>query len=92
VRIYTLAGTPATASADDFTSFKAEHDAGLAAYRGQRWDDAKRHFAHCRDLCAAMQDRWQIQHYYEIFAERVAEFEHNPPGPGWDGVYVATSK
>jgi hypothetical protein len=39
-----------------------------------------------------MQDRWQIQHYYEIFAERIAEFEHNPPGPGWDGVYVATSK
>ncbi len=92
VRIYTLAGTPEVAASDEFKTFKAEHDAGLAAYRNQRWDEAKRHFAACHARCEAMNDRWHIAHYYEIFTERVAEYEQNPPGANWDGVYVATSK
>jgi hypothetical protein len=34
----------------------------------------------------------QFAHFYEIYAERVAEFREHPPGPNWDSVYVATSK
>jgi adenylate cyclase len=92
VRIFTLAGTPEVASSAEFQAFKSEHDSGLAAYRSQQWDAAKRLFGRCHELCEAMNDRWHIQHYYEIFAERVDEYAANPPGADWDGVYVATSK
>jgi hypothetical protein len=30
--------------------------------------------------------------FYDILAERIAEYRGKPPGAGWDGVYVATSK
>jgi adenylate cyclase len=92
VRIYTLAGTPEVAASDAFKSFKVDHDAGLAAYRAQRWDEARRIFERCRAFCESINDRWSIGHYYEIFAERVDEYAANPPGADWDGVYVATSK
>jgi adenylate cyclase len=88
VRIYTLVGMPETADSEAFKTLKAEHDAALAAYRAQRWDEAKQRLAAGAKLAAP----YHIEHYYEIFAERIAEYEQSPPGADWDGVYVATSK
>ncbi len=88
VRIFTLIGTPEVAATDAFKALKVEHDLALAAYRTQDWDNAKRYQA----AAAKLGEPWNIEHYYEIFGERVAEYEQNPPGAEWDGVYVATSK
>jgi hypothetical protein len=30
--------------------------------------------------------------YYAIFAERIRVYRADPPGPGWDGVFRATTK
>lgn len=88
VRIYTLLGTPEVAQSEGFKALEAEHSAMLSAYRAQDWEAAKWHMARCRQLDPGL----HLEHLYEIFAERVAEFEANPPGADWDGVYVATSK
>ena len=29
---------------------------------------------------------------YELYAERIEGFAAEPPGPDWDGVFVATEK
>ena len=88
VRIYTLLGTPELAQKSDFQALRTEHDALLAAYRGQNWAAAREHIARCTTIDPGL----GLAHLYEIFAERVAEYEQHPPGPDWDGVYVATSK
>jgi adenylate cyclase len=88
VRIFTLVGTPEVAASNAFKALKAEHDSFLAAYRAQDWTKARQQSERCIPLAAP----YHIEHYYEIFLERVAEYEQNPPGADWDGVYVATSK
>jgi adenylate cyclase len=88
VRIFTLAGDPTVAQSDAFKTLKVEHDAFLAAYRAQEWAKARQLGARCKDLSAP----FHIEHYYEIFEERIDEYEQNPPGADWDGVYTATSK
>ena len=30
--------------------------------------------------------------FYELYENRIAEYEINPPGEDWDGVFVATTK
>jgi adenylate cyclase len=88
VRIFTLAGTPDVAQSDAFKALKAEHDAFLAAYRAQDWAKAR----HQAERCTPLAEPFHVEHYYEIFLERIAEYELNPPGANWDGVYTATSK
>ena len=92
VRIFTLSGTPDEAKSSEFLALQKEHDAGLAAYRGQQWAKARELFAACKAICDSVKDRWHNAHYYEIMTERVDGYEAAPPGADWDGVYVATSK
>ncbi|MDE2511333.1 MAG: hypothetical protein KGL74_09445 [Elusimicrobia bacterium] len=39
VRIFALLGTPETAASEPFRAFERTHQALLAAYRGQKWDE-----------------------------------------------------
>jgi len=57
----------------------------LAFYRKQDW-----HIAHCRfeDLHTKAPDR----KLYGIYLERICHFRTDPPGSGWDGVYIHTAK
>jgi len=93
VRIYTLLGDAAVAQMGWFKELNATQEAFLAAYRTQAWDEAEAQMQKAlkivegRDGLAA-----EVPHYYEIFAERIAEFRTHSPGAEWDGVYVATSK
>jgi adenylate cyclase len=88
VRIFGLMGKPDVAEADWFKKLKAKHDALIAAYRSQKWDEARALSKECRTL---RQDLF-IDGFYDLIDERIDEFEANPPGPDWDGVYIATSK
>ncbi len=93
VRIFTLVGAPELKEQSWFVELKRTHDAILSAYRAQQWDDADRHMAAARVLVRAHAGLvTELLAFYDIIAERIAEFRLAPPGAEWDGVYVATSK
>ncbi|MBY0508875.1 MAG: adenylate/guanylate cyclase domain-containing protein [Rhodospirillaceae bacterium] len=93
VRIYTLAGDPAVAATGWFKAIRERHNAALAAYRAQRWDDAEAEIAACVKIAEEQTGLGrELTGFYEVLSERIADFRANPPGADWDGVYVATSK
>jgi adenylate cyclase len=58
----------------------------LEAYRGQRWDEARTLITECRALDPRLDD------LYAVYEARIRAMQQNPPGQGWNGVFVATSK
>lgn len=88
VRIHTLLGDENVREGNAFIALSGLHDEMLTAYRGQRWDEATDKLAGCREII----DGFNLNGFYDIYAERIEEYKADPPGDGWDGVYVATSK
>jgi adenylate cyclase len=64
---------------------KLEYEAAFACYQQQQWDEAGRHLA---DLLA----RFPTDSPAAALLERVGYLRDHPPGPDWDGVYVAKGK
>ena len=58
----------------------------LAAYRGQKWDEASALLAECR------KSGLPLDKLYDLYAGRIAEFQLHPPAADWDGTFTATSK
>jgi len=93
VRIYTLVGDISLKAQSWFATLKQEHDAALAAYRAQQWDEADRRMDAARAIVRQQTGLVaELLAFYDIIAERIVEFRANPPGAAWDGVYVAESK
>ena len=88
VRIFVLLGDDEAAKTPEFLALKESHDGLITAYREQRWDDARRHIAECRERL----NGFNMAGFYDVFDVRIDAFEKNPPGADWDGVFVATSK
>jgi adenylate cyclase len=86
VRIYALLGDAALARDPGFRALGERHDAMRAAYRAQEWDCARAALAEARRLGP------DLANLYDLYEERIAHFMTHPPGPDWDGVFVATSK
>jgi adenylate cyclase len=87
VRIFTPLGTIDLAASAAFKAVAGRHAAMLMNYRAQDWDAAEADIAGLRGVFdGAMDD------YYAIFAERIRVYRADPPGPGWDGVFRATTK
>ena len=86
VRIFALLGEPEVAAGEAFGKLRARHLAMLEAYRGQRWDRASALLGECRALDARLDD------LYDVYETRIQAMKLDPPGPDWDGVFVATSK
>jgi class 3 adenylate cyclase len=86
VRIFALLGEPDVAAAEAFGRLRAQHLRMLEAYRQQRWDEASALLADCR----ALDDR--LDDLYDVYETRIHAMQQNPPGPDWDGVFVATTK
>jgi adenylate cyclase len=86
VRIFALLGEPEVAASAPFGQLRARHRAMLEAYRGQRWDEARTLIAECRTL------DHRLDELYDVYEARIHAMQQNPPGPNWDGVFVATSK
>ncbi len=59
--------------------------AALERYHAQDWDGAERQLG-------ALHTRSPQMKLYELYLERVAHFRANPPGEGWDGVFIFTTK
>ena len=88
VRIFTLVGDHEEAKSEKFQTLRANHKALLAAYRAQDWETAREKLAKCRELY----DGYNLAGLYDVFDERIEEYEKTSPGADWDGVYVAMTK
>ena len=86
VRIFALLGEPAMRDEPGFQVLSKRHAAMLEAYRGQNWAEARSLAAECRTLDGGLDG------LYDLYDERIDAFESDPPGPDWDGVFVATTK
>jgi adenylate cyclase len=60
-------------------------DAALHAYRQQQWPAAT-------GLFTALAGQYPHDKLYQIYLERIAFYQQNPPAADWDGVETHTSK
>ncbi|MEP5763777.1 MAG: adenylate/guanylate cyclase domain-containing protein [Halieaceae bacterium] len=60
------------------------HQEALQAYRDQDWPLAMR-------LLSSLQET-APRPVYQLYQDRINHFTLNPPGPGWDGVFVLNTK
>ncbi len=83
VRIYELRGIglPEGVEAEAIAAFEA----GLEAYTEQRFVEAEGHFRRALAL-------WPEDAPCRRYLEEIEVLKVQPPGPGWDGVYTATTK
>jgi adenylate cyclase len=58
---------------------------GLVLYKQTSFEKAKK-------LFKSVSDQYQTRKIYTIYLERCNHFIENPPEPGWNGVFVHTSK
>jgi adenylate cyclase len=63
------------------------HNGMLTYYKQQKWDDAI-------DLCKTLTGSFDgnMDHYYEIWIDRIADMRSRDLPKDWDGTYKATSK
>lgn len=86
VRIYTVLGAANVAATPTYQELHTSHAAMLAAYRGQRWAEARALLAACRQIGPT------LDALYDLYETRLSVFETIPPPPDWDSVHIAESK
>ena len=86
VRIHALLGDKAFKESPEFQAYSAKHHEMLALYRAQKWDETEALLKELRVM------RPDLYGNHDLYEERIAEYRVNPPGEGWTGVYIATSK
>ena len=87
VNIFTVFYNPDATVAADWISAREHHELMLQYYREQQWDKAI-------DLCKELTGEFdgKMDHYYELWIERIAEMRTRDLPKDWDGTYKATSK
>jgi adenylate cyclase len=87
VSIFTILGDADYVATPDFQKLHDVHSSMIEAYLAQDWDKSEQLSKECRTL-----DGGQMSEFYDVYEERFAEYRENPPGPDWDGVFIATTK
>jgi adenylate cyclase len=87
VNIYTVFYNPDVTVAADWIMARDMHEGMLTYYRQQKWDDA---IELCHDLTGEFDGK--MDHYYELWIERISEMRTRDLPADWDGTYRATSK
>ena len=87
VNIFTVFYNPDATVAADWISAREHHELMLQYYREQQWDKAI-------DLCKELTGEFdsKMDHYYELWIERIDEMRSRDLPTDWDGTYRATSK
>ena len=85
IRVYELIDTAENAATPETISFLESFAAGLALYRGRRWDDAARKFEHA--LLVMPND-----YASRLYLERTHLYRKSPPPDDWNGSFVLTTK
>jgi adenylate cyclase len=86
VRIFGLLGDAELSRSTGFLAHTERHDRMLSCFRAQDWAGARAALAECAAHSS------ELVGFYDLYAERIAHFEANPPGPDWDGVFVSETK
>jgi adenylate cyclase len=87
VNIFTVFYNPDVTVESDWIISRDMHEGMLTYYRQQKWDDAI-------ELCQALTGKFdgKMDHYYELWIERIAEMRSRNLPSDWDGVFRASSK
>jgi class 3 adenylate cyclase len=86
VTVFGLLGDAEAAKDSGFQELGGHHDAMLAAYRNQKWQEARDLMAACEGLDPS------LNKLYDLYRDRIGQYERTPPGSNWDGVYIALTK
>lgn len=87
VNIFTVFYNPDENVSDAWHSAREHHELMLEYYREQQWDKA---ITMCQELVGEFYGN--MDHYYELWIERIAEMRSRDLPTDWDGTYRATSK
>lgn len=90
VRVFSVLGDDKLAVIPEFIAYTAYHSELLLAYRNQEWAKVREMSLTAR----TMVDDLGLTHnaLYDLYEDRMVDYEENPPSAEWDGVFVATSK
>ncbi len=86
VTIYGLLGDAETAELSSFQELARRHQDMLTAYRSQRWQEARELI----EACSALDP--SLNKLYDVYRDRIDQYEETPPGRNWDGVFIALTK
>jgi adenylate cyclase len=87
VNIFTVFYNPDRTVAQDWIMARDMHEGMLTYYREQKWDLA---IELCQELTGEFDGK--MDHYYELWIERIADMRSRNLAADWDGTYRATSK
>ena len=87
VNIFTVFYNPDATVAADWIMAREHHELMLEYYRKQQWDKA---IELCNELTGEFDGK--MDHYYELWIERIADMRTRDLPKDWDGTYRATSK
>jgi adenylate cyclase len=87
VNIFTVFYNPDENVAEEWHTAREHHELMLQYYRKQEWDTAIL-------LCQSLTGKFygNMDHYYALWIERIAEMRSRNLPADWDGTYRATSK
>jgi adenylate cyclase len=86
--IYAIMGREEMATSARFQALRNLMIEMLSNYRSRHWDEALASIARGR----ASDEANTLELLYEIYEERIREFQQNPPPDDWDGAFALTTK
>ncbi|OYY68162.1 CHASE2 domain-containing protein [Sphingomonas sp. 28-63-12] len=87
-QVFALLGDEDVAISPAFRRIERLHGEILAAYWAQRWAEALALI----EAAAPHATSFGLTHHHQMLSKRIGEFQAQPPGEGWDGVYDAADK
>jgi adenylate cyclase len=87
VNIFTVFYMPDETVAVKWNTARDMHNGMLTYYKQQKWEDA---IELCKTLTGSFDGN--MDHYYELWIERIADMRSRNLAADWDGTYKATSK
>ena len=87
VNIFTVFYMPDETVKVKWNTARDMHNGMLTYYKQQKWDDA---IELCKTLTGSFDGN--MDHYYELWIERIADMRSRDLPKDWDGTYKATSK
>ena len=87
VSIFTVFYMPDETVSAAWNSAREHHELMLQYYREQEWDKA---IVLCKELTGSFDGN--MDHYYELWIERIADMRSRDLPKDWDGTFRATSK
>jgi len=86
--IFALVGDAAVRADPAFQALRRDTEAMMAAYRAQRWKDARGHAERAQESA----EYFGISGLYGLYLNRIENFRTQPPPQDWDGVHMAETK